>query len=403
MDREGLAELLTPEGYRLLMEIGEYSSSDSLAQGERLRKEGHSPALVSAALTQAQLRQAARAKFGEFAQDMLFTRDGLEQATRLPVAARHAHRLTAAGCEHIADLGCGIGGDAMALAGLAPRVTAVDADEVTVAIATFNLRHFDNAVARQGAAEDFDLGQADGLWLDPARRQVRGRRSRGEAARLFDPEAFSPPLSWAVGAAREVRAAGIKLGPALPHDAVPEDAQAQWVSHGGDVVEVALWFGAARHGTARRTALVLGDGESIELNEDQLPHGDVPVGEPAGYLYEPDGAIIRAGLVGALAGPFEAHQLHPSIAYLSSDRLVRSPLATVWQVRDVLPMNVRAVRDRLREEGIGTVEIKKRGADIVPEQVRKQLRLDGPGSATLFYTRIGPAHRVILAERVPQD
>src|SRR5262245_2213387 len=126
-----LTTLLTPEGLRLLDGLPAAESTDDVARTvSRLRAAGHSPELVSAVVGQSRLRARARAKFGDFAQGMLFTRAGLEQATRLEIAARHAGRFRDAGIERVADLGCGIGGDALGFAGLGLRVEAVDADEV---------------------------------------------------------------------------------------------------------------------------------------------------------------------------------------------------------------------------------------------------------------------------------
>ena len=140
MDRAELVELLSPEGLRLLDGLPEWdSTADIVRTVADLRREGHPPGLVATVLSQSKLRARARAKFGEFASHMLFTEAGLEQATRLKVAALHAGRFARAGVEHVADLGCGIGGDALALAAVDLEVTAVEADEVTAAIAAYNL------------------------------------------------------------------------------------------------------------------------------------------------------------------------------------------------------------------------------------------------------------------------
>ena len=136
MAENHVALLLTPEGWELLSSLPPYDPSEALSLGRSLREEGHSPALVAAALTQQRLRERAAAKFGPFAQQMLFTADGLEQATRLTVSAHHAARYAAAGVTKVADLGCGIGGDAVALAGLDLPVLAVDRDEAAAALAT---------------------------------------------------------------------------------------------------------------------------------------------------------------------------------------------------------------------------------------------------------------------------
>src|SRR5690606_36050784 len=114
-------------------------SSDVVRAVTGLRKAGHSPELVAAVLSQARLRAKAASKFGAFAERMLFTPDGLEQATRLSVAAQHAGRYRTAGLDRVADLGCGIGADALALAAIDVDVVAVERDEVTAAIAAFNL------------------------------------------------------------------------------------------------------------------------------------------------------------------------------------------------------------------------------------------------------------------------
>src|SRR5690606_12153176 len=132
-----------PEGLGLLAEVGTIETTGDVAKAvSRLRAAGHSPELVTAVVGQARLRAKARPKFGPFAERMLFTRAGLEQATRLGIAARHAGRMRAAGIELVADLGCGIGGDALAFAGAGLRVHAVDADAVTAALAAYNLAPF---------------------------------------------------------------------------------------------------------------------------------------------------------------------------------------------------------------------------------------------------------------------
>ncbi|GAA1367882.1 class I SAM-dependent methyltransferase [Brevibacterium luteolum] len=402
MDPQTLAAVLDPEVYRLLDEL-EYSRAGELALAERLRRQGLSAEAATAVLAQAELRQEAEAKFGPFAADMLFTRPGLEQATRLPVAAHHAARMTAAGAQVIADLGCGIGADALAFAGLGASVEAVDADEVTAAIAAFNLRHLDTVTVSHARAEDYDLSRADALWLDPARRDTASGKASG-ASRLSDPEAFSPSLSWAFKAAAEVAGAGIKLGPALDHGLVPDGWEAQWVSHDGDVVEVALYHGAVCQRPGR-SALVMRDGGTLAVHESEVPADDEEgIGELGAYLFEPDGAIVRAGLVRALCAPLDVRRISAPIAYLTGDALPDGAAARAvraWRIADVLPAGIKPLRRALIERGISRVVIKKRGADIAPDQVRRQLKLPKGGqSATLFFTRIGEQHAVLLADDV---
>ncbi|WP_309104156.1 class I SAM-dependent methyltransferase [Microbacterium sp.] len=395
MEMSELRALLTTEGLSLLEGSGPIESTTDVARAvSRLRAAGHPPELVSAVVGQTRLRARAAAKFGEFARRMLFTKAGLEQATRLSVAARHAQRLRSAGIGTVADLGCGIGGDALAFAGAGLGVVAVDADEVTAAIAAYNLAPFgDDVSVRHGTAEETDLAGVDAIWMDPARRTS----GHGETRRV-DPADYSPSLDWVFDAASRIPA-GIKLGPGHDRDAIPADAEAQWVSADGSVVELVLWTGVLAREGVRRAALVIKGDRSFELTAG-ADAADAPVRELGTYLHEPDGAVIRARLIGDAARGLEAGMLDEHIAYLTSDAALTSPFVQSFRVRETMPANPKAISAILRANGIGTLEIKKRGMDIDPAAFRKKLTLRGENAATLFLTRIGDRRIAILADRV---
>lgn len=391
-----LRALLTPEGLDLLDSLGPVEQVADVARAvSRLRAAGHSPDLVSAVVGQAHLRAKAKGKFGDFAARMLFTRAGLEQATRLGVAARHAQRIRRAGLTNVADLGCGIGGDALAFAGAGLDVLAVDADDVTAAIAAYNLAPFgDSVVVRQGTAEENVPTDDSAVWMDPARRT-----SGHSETRRVSSEDYSPSLDWAFEVASR-RPTGIKLGPGHDRDSLPADAEAQWVSAEGSVVELVLWTGALTRDGVRRAALVIRGDRSHELTAgaDAL---DAPVRDLGGFLHEPDGAVIRARLIGDVARSLDAGMLDERIAYLTSDAALTSPFVQSFRVRETMPANPKAISAVLKAHSIGTLEIKKRGMDIDPAAFRKKLTLKGDRSATLILTRIGDQRRAILADRVP--
>ncbi len=402
MASDNIADILTPEGWELLNSLGPYTEADSMRLTGQLRKAGYSPEVVAAALTQSRLRAKASAKFGPFADRMIFTAAGLEQATRLTVAARHAQRFVDAGLVKIADLGCGLGADSMALATLDRDVTAVELDETTAAAATMNLMPFPNARVVNADASFVDTTQYDGVWLDPARRTT----TTSGSSRLFDPEAFSPPLSFVQELADSGKPVGVKMGPGMPHESIPAGCEAQWVSVDGDVTEVALWFNALKRDGVRRAALTIGPRGAAEMVSDRdFGHGPTPViGEAAGYLYEPDGAVIRAELVADLADRLGGHLLDPMIAYICAPLLTDTPFARAYRVLEVRPYNVKALKAWVRTEGIGVLDIKKRGTSVTPEEVRKLL-LTGSGKgrkkATLVLTRIGDERVAIVVEPVP--
>jgi len=395
VDLAQLTALLTPEGLRLLDGLDPVDTTADVARTvSQLRKAGHSPELVSAVVAQSSLRLRARGKFGTFADRMLFTRAGLEQATRLAVAAQHAGRFRDAGLTRVADLGCGIGGDALGFAGLGLRVEAVDADEVTAAIAAYNLAPFGDAVTvRHGSAEASDLSLVDGVWLDPARRTS----GHSETARVR-PEDYSPSLDWAFELAGRIPS-GIKLGPGLDRAMISHDVEAQWVSADGSTIELVLWSGALARDGVRRAALVLRGDDRWELTS-ATDAEDEPARPLGAFVHEPDGAVIRARLIGEVARSLEAGMLSEQIAYLTSDAALTSPFVSSFRVREVLPAEVRALSRALRERGIGRLEIKKRGVDIDPATFRTALKLRGDDSATLLLTRVGSKRLTILADRV---
>jgi hypothetical protein len=394
VDPDALSRLLSPDGWALLGALPPYDERLAMVLSDQLRKQGVDAPLVAAALTQSRLRARARDKFDDFADGMLFTPEGLEQATRLTVAARHAQRYAAAGCAKVADLTCGLGGDAMAMAALGLPVLAADVDELTAALATVNLRHFPDADVRHADGLTLDLAAegVDGVFADPARRTTGGRRRH-------DPAAYTPPLDRVLAVREQVPALGVKVGPAIPHDLVPHDAEAQWVSVDGDVVEAGLWFGPLAPEGPGRGALVLRGREATAL---RTPAGGVPqpdVGPVGAYLHEPDGAVIRAGLVALVAEEVHGRLVDPTIAYVTSDTRASSAVAQSYRVLDTMPFGVKRLRTALRERGVGRLTIKKRGTAVVPEQLRKQLDLRGDEEATVVLTRVAGAQTVLLVER----
>ncbi|MBM7090594.1 methyltransferase domain-containing protein [Streptomyces sp. NPDC014603] len=391
-----LAPLLTPEGRALLDEVRDTDPAHELAVATRLRRT-HPPDLVSAALGQARLRQRAVAKFGKGdASRMFFTPDGVEQSTRASVAAYRARRFVELGVTSVAELCCGIGGDAIALARAGIRVLAVDRDPFTAAVARANAQALglgDLIEVREADVTEVATAGYDAVFVDPARRGGRGR--------VFDPEAYSPPLSWAVGAARRApRAAALKVAPGIPHEAVPDDASAEWISDCGDVKEAVLWFGPEQDvppGTVRATLLP----GPRTLPSRGLP--DPAVRPPGRYLYEPDGAVIRAHLVAEVARELDGGLVDPAIAYITADAHRPTPYATAYEITDRLPFNVKKLKALLRERRVGTLTVKKRGSAVAPEELRRKVLPKPHGSAavTVFLTRVAGAPTMLLGHPVP--
>ncbi len=272
---------------------------------------------------------------------------------------------------------------------------AVDADDVTAAIAAYNLAPFrPNATVEHARAEDVALEAGTAVWLDPARRTA----GHSETARLTNAGDYTPSLEWAFELATR-HPLGMKLGPGFDRVDLPANAEAQWVSADGSVVELVLWFGALARPGVTRAALVMRGDAAHELVAP-ADSADAEVRELGAFVHEPDGAVIRARLIGDVARSMDAGMLADGIAYLTGDAEVTSPFVSSFRVREVLPNDVKALAKELRRHDIGTLEIKKRGVDADPAVLRKRLGLRGEGSATLILTRRGDKRLTILVDRV---
>jgi predicted RNA methylase len=287
VDVDSVRWLQTEDGQRVLALAVALDEPDPLRARKALARSAPGTPLdrLAVALTQADLREQAVAKFGDLAASMYFTPDGLEQATRLSVASHRAARLTAFDAKTIVDLGCGIGGDLVAFARAGLVTAGVDLDPVRVAVATANLASLGlpGAVGVADALE-VDIIPFDVVFADPA-----------GGSPTFSVDTWSPP--WSFVESLLAGNACVKTAPGIPHDVVPAGVEAEWISDHGQVTEAALWGG--RLATVARRATVIGDGGLATLTEEDDPGSDV--GDLGAYLYEPDGAVIRAGLVTAVA------------------------------------------------------------------------------------------------------
>jgi hypothetical protein len=383
------AQLLSPDGQKLLEFLAgqEVTPDRALHLAEELR-DRYPPGLVAAALTQQSLRQAARDKFRR-ADEMLFTRAGLEQASSELTGTHSARRF--AGLQTVADLCCGIGGNLTALAGGAERVLAVDADLTSLMFAVRNVTVLHPATRVTAACTDvrdvFLAGHAragscvQAVFIDPARRTSRGRLRAGES---------QPPLDWCVALAAQVPAVCIKAAPGLPRYLVPAGWEIEFLAVGRDLKEALLWSPAFATVSRRATVLArfaagVAAPDSLAVTPDART--PVPVADPGEYLLDPNPAVTRAGLVAELARELGAWQIDPMIAFLSLNRRASTPFARTLRVIDSMPWHERQVAQRLRELGIGSADIRRRGLAGDVRQIHHRLKLQGDKHATIVLTR----------------
>lgn len=389
---EKLADfLLSPAGRTLLTDADTLlaARADMLTALTRLRRSA-TPEQAVAAWEMADLRKRGQAKFGALSAQMYFGREALEQASGQRVADYHAARLKAAGLPRVADLGGGIGGDALAFARAGLTVTLTERDPIRARFAAEN-------AAVWGLSERLTVQSGDlltlpppsvdtAVWLDPARRQ--------NSRRVSDPEDYAPPLSWLD--TLPTQAVGVKLSPAIDHAlAARYGAELEFLSEGGECREALLWRGAAQTGDPLRATLLSADGPHTLTGPADIP-GDTALSASGRYLYEPDPAVIRAHLVGTLGRQIDALPVDPHIAYLLGDTLLPTPYAAAYEVWEQFPYQRKRLQAALTARNAGRVIIKKRGFPLEPEEIRKSLKLRGPEEVTVILARVGSGHQVFL-------
>jgi SAM-dependent methyltransferase len=380
--------LLTEKGQQLLGQLPPITPDNHLQVAMQLRQQIEPP-LAQAMMETTLLRQEAAVKFSRAA-EMYFARQALEQASSEVISHYRAQRFARAGVATVADLGCGIGGDSLALTAVA-EVTGVDWNPVRLAMAQENVRVY-------GHGERFHPLQADlleltplpvqGAFFDPARRDENGRR-------LHSVHQYRPPLSLIDKWRLWIGETAVKISPGVDYNELPEDAEIEFISINGDVKEGVLWFGDLRSGVQRRaTLLPAGD----TLTTADLPTEAVAITEPKAYLYEPDKAVIRAHLVEAVAQQLKATKLDEEIAYLTADAHYPTPFARCYTIEDWFPFQLKRLRHYLRERNMGRVIIKKRGSPLEPDTLQRQLRLQGEAECILFLTQVGGEAAVLIGQ-----
>lgn len=396
MNERDLEFLKSPAGQKWLAELAEQPINDAthIQWASRLRRD-LTQTETHAILETTVLRQRAKAKFSR-ADRMYFTRRGLEMSSAEAISYYRAERFKP--FARVVDMGCGIGGDALGLAASGARVSAIDINPAHAAMTQHNLTVYGFSMRTEtqvGNLMAMPPQRSDALFFDPARRDIRGKR-------IHSVHDYQPPLSMLDRWRKTTPHAAAKISPGVAYNELPVDAEVEFVSVDGDVREAVLWFGDLRTGVARRATVLSSENYAATIHGSLTTTGNVPVvdvGTVRPYLYEPDGAVIRAHLVEHLAMGLNASKLDPAIAYITGDEPCETPFATRYRVLDTLPFQLKRLRAYLRERKIGRITIKKRGSALDPDQLRKQLKLKGEEEGLIFLTRVEGEPMVIVAER----
>jgi hypothetical protein len=381
-DIDDVTLLRSPTGSEAVAEMSRRSLTESsrLADVQAARKLV-GERFAGAVLETAVLRKRVRSKLDNV-DTWLFTDEALQQATASAVARHRARRLVG---RDVHDVTCSIGADLYEIAAVAACCVGSDLDPIRIAMAEHNLAQRPVALLRADALRPVTVDTA--VVADPARRDGAGRRR-------WNPADLVPPLDELL-TAYAGRDLVVKCAPGLDFELVPPTAEVEVVSLGGQVREAAMWLGDLACPGVRRRATVLGADGPLWTITDAEPD-DCPVRQVGQWLVDPDGAVVRAGLVRHYAARFGLGQLDSRIAYLTGDE--PPPGVRAFRVLEQGRYTEKSLRALLRRHAIGRLEILVRGLDIDPDALRRRLKLTGDGTATVVLTRIGDTPTAFLCD-----
>lgn len=327
-------------------------------------------------------RYAARAKFGR-AEQMFFTREGLEQSTSEQVSLfKGEHYFRAADC---VDLCCGIGGTAVGMAQHAGCVRAVDIDALHLKMAEYNVGLYSPDADCVFKREDVTQALPDGdlYHFDPSRRQG--------LQRTFDPEEYSPPLSFTDTIREKSPDVIVKVSPLFTLSG-SDEYSADILSFSGEVKEILLCYGRFRQKETR----------AIMLPETTILVRNPVLEEQAGsdvmeYIYDPDPAVVKGDMCGTLAHELGISIIVPGVRYMTSDTYVESPAVKPFRVKQVFPFSYRHVNRYFKRHSIGNISVKCKDSLIKTGSITKRLKPKGKGTAALFYIDRGDQDRIFVA------
>jgi hypothetical protein len=384
--REEFSWLFSDEGKSLVLQVEEdfRERKNALSINKALRKKT-TPVRAAIVIEQALLRIRGLKKFA-CADQMFFTRRGLEQSTSLQIARYKATHFR--GLKNVADICCGVGGDLIALAARAVSgisTVGIDADELTAAIAGHNLVGVGlfNATVRHQTFEATDLAEFDGIHIDPDRR-TKSRTVRGDF--------FQPKLSEVYAALAGDQTVAIKVAPATPvHDSMPSSVQREWIGDNRECKQQVLWSGPKTPKPHTTTATMVANSgkvftysaDSKRVQEERLASAAV-MGDS---IFEPHAVVLASGLISPLAEDVGLKPVSGFADYLTGSLIQKTPLLSEYKIAEMLKMDLRQISAALRELKVGEIIVKKRGVEQEIYNQISRLKVAGENRATVIATR----------------
>ena len=314
----------------------------------------------------------------------LFTPKSSEQCSSTILAKYHASKMGA--LHTIADLCCGAGMDLIQLAKNKTKVFAVDADEDVLNIAKFNsqVEVLNNIRFVCGKAEDFDE-EVEAVFVDPDRRVGNKRQT--------NPEEHQPKLSDVLKLHENLL---IKLSPAMNYRKLPDipNSTLEFVSEGGVLKEILFCTGIFAEEECKRKAVLLPQNKILRDQDTKMEFSQIQE-----YLFEPDAAVVKAGLIFELGIETGFLPLMHVPELLTGSEEVFSDFGTLYEILEIHKYTLKLLQKYIKDNVIGVLELKTKGFPHSVEDFRKKLKLKGKNKALIMIIRQGAEHDFLILNR----
>ena len=331
------------------------------------------------AFAQVELRSRARTKFSR-ADEMLFVREAMEQATHQAVAAYHAALFPAE--LTVVDATVGIGADAMAIIQRGP-VIGYEIDSERAKYAVHNVGLISDAFDLRSVDCLSEPWAADYAFVDPARRI--------DAKRTLDPSQFAPdPIELSIKM-RELKLGAMKLSPMLDDTFLSSlGSQIQFISYGNECREALVLSGSEAGSGVLAVHLESGN----TYRQEPLYASTTDVG---GWIYDCDPAVVRAHAIGSISPDSNLHSLGDSMGYVTGE-FVDSPVFKRYRTIESGSYNLDRLRKALVAADAATPVLKQRQAGLDLQKLLRSLQLTGNRNVAVLFYCVGKGIRYVIAD-----
>lgn len=369
---------------------------------------------MSVALQQIAGRQKAKEKLPEWyaTEGILYPKKvSMEQCSSSQTAEYKASLVEG---DSFADFSGGFGVDTVALARKFEKGFYVEPQEELCELFQHNCKAFGInhiTIINKTLEESFDqLEKVDVMYVDPSRRDVHGRR----VVALGD--CVPNLLEWTERLLEKCNTLMVKLSPMIDlHQtlrALPETRTVHVIAVNGECKEVVCLLthgdGARPVSTTDTTVIAVDicsntsdvgnrrDGaRPVSTTVDTERNAPLSIATGLGaYLYEPNAAVMKAGIFNALSQQFQVQKLEKNTNLFTADELREDFPGRVFRIEAVHEFHPRKIAKELSH--LENASIAVRNFPLSAEELRKTLKVKDGNACYLFGCTLWDGRKVVV-------